>query len=111
MAESRSSAQWLRKALDCAGIPLETPAGLDTLRTFADGKDAVWAVTEARNNAVHPRKDAGAEGLLYWEAWTLGRWFVELMVLNAIRYQGCYSNRLREGRIERVPWARTKQPQ
>lgn len=109
--ERETSAQWLRKALDCAGIPLETPAGLDTLRTFADGKDAVWAVTEARNNAVHPRKDAGAEGLLYWEAWTLGRWFVELMVLNAIGYQGCYSNRLRQGRVERVPWARTKQPQ
>ncbi len=46
---------------------------------------------------------------LYFQAWTLGRWLVELMVLNAIGYQGCYSNRLREGRVEGVPWARTKQ--
>ncbi len=106
-----NTAPWLQEALCHAGIPLETPAGLDALRTFADGKDAVAAVTKARNNAVHSNKEVGAGELLYWEAWTLARWIVELMVLNAIGYQGCYSNRLREGRIERVPWARARQPQ
>ena len=112
-----TTAQWLRRALKRAGVPLEVPESLEALRTFADGlrcpegekKDAAFAITRARNNAVHPRKEVEAAGSLYFQAWTLGRWLVELMVLNAIGYQGCYSNRLREGRVEGVPWARTKQ--
>lgn len=68
-------------------------------------------MTRARNNAIHPRKEVGATGLLYFQAWTLARGFVELMILSAIGYQGCHASRLREGRVERVPWALTRKLQ
>lgn len=117
--ESETSAQWLRMALEYAGVPLETPASFEALSAFVDGlrcpkgekRDAVFAMTRARNNAIHPRKETEVAGSLYFQAWTLARGFVELMVLSAIGYQGSFANRLREGRVELVPWAQTKKLQ
>ncbi len=107
-----TGAEWLRKALQRAGVPLAVPKDMNALGAFVaalpcptdENKDAVFAVTRARNNAVHPAKDAEAGSRVYLEAWTLARWFVELMVLHAIGYKGSYLNRLHRG-VEPVPWA------
>jgi hypothetical protein len=46
-----------------------------------------------------------------WDAWLLGMWYLELVLLRLFDYEGTYSNRLvREGwigdEVQPVPWAR-----
>ena len=109
------TACWLREALAHRQIPVEIPSGSEALATYVDCvvkknevRDAVFAVTKLRNNAVHPKEDAPVADGAYFQAWELARWLVELTVLSVIGYKGTYANRLTrefEGQVEVVPWA------
>jgi hypothetical protein len=62
-----------------------------------------------RNRLVHPPKPNRKEMKLpYFEAFTLGKWYVELIMLSACGYTGKYSNRTKirrwVGEVEHVPW-------
>ncbi len=110
---------WLREALNRRKIPVEIPVASEALWEYVDGvvksggtRDAVFAVTKLRNNAVHPRKDRRIPDGAYFQAWELARWLVELMVLHVIGYTGEYANRLTRrfvGQVEKVPWAQGSQ--
>lgn len=107
------AADQLRLLLSALSIPLALPAELADLQTLA--KELNWvdgpqAFVEIRNRLVHPSKLRRQEQRLpYYEAFRLGKWYVELAILSTCGYGGVYSNRTRErrwiGKVEPVPWS------
>lgn len=90
-------------------IPVETPE-LQSLaaRSHMNWLDAMHALTEIRNSLVHPEhKRHGQFVRVYYEAWNLGLWYLEMSILAICGYSGTYGNRLKQrwyGEIEEVPW-------
>lgn len=66
------------------------------------------AVNDLRNDIVHPKKETEASTQVYFEAWTMAQWFIELALLSLFDYNGTYANRTKwnrwEGKVEPVPW-------
>jgi hypothetical protein len=106
------AADQLRLFLSALLIPLQLPAGLLKLNKAAKAfnwQDGPQAFVEIRNRIVHPPKGARqANGLPYYDAYRLSKWYLELAILSACGYKGVYSNRTRErlwvGEVEPVPW-------
>ena len=104
--------EWIKYALNKAGIPVTIPPELNQLREFA-GKwgfqHGPHAFVEIRNDLVHSEmKLETPNGEIYWQARELGLWYVELMLLSKFGYLGVYGNRLTQewrGQVEPVPWA------
>lgn len=105
--------------LTTCGIPLDIPPALTDLVKVAKAEnwqDGPHATTGIRNAIVHasPKKRArilghGSDARM--EAWSLGQWYLELILLRLFDYNGAYSNRLRlpcwQGtEVEPVPWAK-----
>jgi hypothetical protein len=95
------------------GIPLEIPGETPELQRLAGNSQMKWldaphALTEIRNSLVHPEyKRRGQFGSVYYEAWNLGLWCLEMSLLALCGYSGTYGNRLkrrRVGQVEDVPW-------
>jgi hypothetical protein len=92
-------------------IPIDIPASLPKMQSFAkqfNWIDAPQAITEIRNSLVHPEhKRRDKFGEVFYPAWDLGQWYLELALLRICDYSGTYGNRLVErwvGEIEPVPW-------
>jgi hypothetical protein len=107
-----AAADQLRLLLTVLSVPMSIPEGLADLAAFGKAKalDGPGVFTIIRNKVVHPPKLlAKQQALPYYDAYLLGRWYVELAVLSACGYTGTYSNCTREnrwvGQVERVPWA------
>jgi hypothetical protein len=70
--------------------------------------DAPHALTDIRNSLVHPEhKHRGQYENVYFDAWNLGLWYLEMSILAICGYSGNYGNRLKErwvGEVEKVPW-------
>lgn len=70
--------------------------------------DGMHAITDIRNGLVHPSKQSVTAGEVYFDAWRLSHWYIEMCLLALCGYKGSYSNRLVErlaGQIEPVPWS------
>ncbi|MHC4686030.1 MAG: hypothetical protein ACYTEW_17190, partial [Planctomycetota bacterium] len=102
-----------RLLLGSLDIPLQIPTDLKDLKVLARNHkwvDAAQALSEIRNNIVHPIKkfEFQPRHALY-QGWNLGLWYVELVLLRLFDYRGEYSNRLTPdklwGKLEMVPWA------
>lgn len=111
------------------GIPLTVPDGLPLLRAIVESEDSSTqainngptAVTNIRNKIIHPSKkkretfDKIMEEIaqtdadpVYNEIVQLFRWYITLVLLHEMDYQGEYGNRLvtkNIGVYEPVPWA------
>ena len=95
-------------------IPQEIPAMLTETTKLAKEHtwvDAPQALTEMRNEKVHPQhKKRGKFDAAIYEAWTFSLWYVEMVLLRLCGYSGSYANRLTSprgvGEVENVPWAR-----
>ena len=108
------AADQLRLLLSMSSIPLEIPPRLTELQKAAkefnwpDGPQAFVAI---RNRLVHPPKTKGRQGRTwpYFEAYVLGKWYLDLVILSACKYEGLYANRTKiprwVGEVERVPWS------
>jgi hypothetical protein len=125
----------IRETLVWAGIPTEMPDSLthlseahasinrkDEQRTIAfkkstNGKndlhDGPRIYTSTRNWIGHPTKRnrekfRSLTSPALTEAWTLGVWYLELLLLRLMDFDGLYSNRLVGqkcvGEVEPVPW-------
>lgn len=106
----------LRFLLNQLSIPLSIPNGLRELTACAAGKqlpDGPAAFTWLRNGIVHfTRRNrgrvVGAPTTARNEAWQLGLWYLELILLHWFGFRGEYSNRTIPGRyagqVEPVPW-------
>lgn len=110
----------IRLTLSTCGVPLGVPAELGELLRAAKAEnwqDGPHATTEIRNAIVHASPQKRARILacgpdVFTEAWMLGQWYLELILLGLFDYHGRYSNRLRlpcwQGtEVEPVPWAKT----
>lgn len=108
------AADQLRLLLSTSSIPLEIPQHLTDLqktakeRNWSDGPQAFVTV---RNRLVHPPKAKMRRGKSwpYYEAYLLGKWYLDLVILSACQYKGLYANRTKirrwVGEVEPVPWA------
>ena len=118
-AQKLPASDRIRLMLSTCGIPLGIPSDLDDLLKVAKAEnwqDGPHATTEIRNALVHasPKKRARIFGHGHGprtDAWTLGQWYLELILLRLFDYTGHYSNRLRRGawqgtEVEPVPWAK-----
>ncbi len=98
----------LRLLLSSLDIPIDIPASTPELKQF-NWIDAPHAITEIRNSLVHPEhKRRGKFDEVFYPAWKLGQWYLELAMLRVCGYFGTYSNRLVPerwvGTVESVPW-------
>lgn len=105
------------KASDCfrllcshLGIPKEIPSQCKNLLNMRNDPlwDSLWAITDVRNSVVHPKKKGPlAKPEVSYEAWNLGMWYLEIVLLKLLGYDGKYANRLKDGRgigdIEELP--------
>ena len=108
----------LRLLLSRCGIPLDIPSRFKDLLALAKRRgwnDGPRALTELRNGIVHPKKrrsGAGA-GQEATDAWWLGLWYLELVLLHLFEFNGDYSNRLKDrdsGDLDPVPWRAHSSP-
>ena len=90
-------------------IPLEIPSELIYLvngsKTYT-WKDAPHALTEIRNSLVHPEhKKRGKFNIdIFIQSYTLSLWYLEVSILAILRFKGKYSNRVKNGNVEAVPY-------
>lgn len=108
-----SGADKIRLLLASLEIPVAIPHDLRELSELAarlNWEDGPRALTALRNSIVHPdltRRLQYAQAIP--DAWELGQWFVELIVLRLSGYSGTSAYRLRPrfaGEVRRVPWVR-----
>jgi hypothetical protein len=113
--ERLPAADRLRLLLSSLEIPLEIPHTLQTLAAACRGLgwDGPRAFTELRNDLVHParkKRPLGPGRPPYYEVWSLGQWYVELVLLRLMDFTGVYHERVGParwmGEVVPVPWAR-----
>jgi len=110
--QRRPASRQIREALDAMRIPTNIPRGCRKLRKLAEThgwQDGPRALTEVRNQLVHPRSVYGSTlSGSYFEAWNLSQRYVELMLLRLFGHHGHHANRLAQkwrGQVVYVPWA------
>jgi len=122
--EKLSAGNKLQLLLSKCGIPLDIPPAFTALSTVANGADKKMSgpriATEVRNTIIHPQKKnrekvpgwvskhGVKEADLLWETQQLFKWYITLILLKLMNYNGSYANRLSShkfGTVEPVPWA------
>ena len=82
-SKRRSDRERIERALSNMQIPLDLPKSCESLRVLRDWDTGPQALVAIRNNLVHPQRDlGGVSNMDYWEAWHLGQWYFELMLLS-----------------------------
>jgi hypothetical protein len=103
-------------------IPTELPEqllALSSAATLVEAENGVGALVSLRNAIVHPKRsrrqtitEVGVPARI--EALSVGLWYLELVLLKLIGYNGVYWSRLRSGNNEQVrdtvPWMRGGEP-
>ena len=106
--DGKSARILVRKALEKLSLEAQIPPScpeLEELRRVNSWDDAPHTLVKIRNDLVHPENRHGSISLsTNYEAWSLGQWYIELMLLKLFDYQGSYWNRLTQ-ELERAPWA------
>lgn len=102
----------LRLLAALLNLPPDIPDDLDSLKEDATGNkfaDSFHAITEIRNQLVHPKKKRQFKPQAEFQAWNLAQWYIEMCLLRIMRFEGKYANRLKlgnwAGETEDVPWA------
>ncbi|MDT8390815.1 MAG: hypothetical protein RRC34_09950 [Lentisphaeria bacterium] len=102
----------LRILFSSVGIPLDISTATPETKAYAKKNnwlDAPHALTEIRNSLMHPEhKKKGEFNSLFYEAWKLCLWYLEMSILAICGYSGTYGNRLKQrrvGQVENVPWS------
>lgn len=108
--------------LESLSIPIQLPKqflDLASAVTTLEAKDGVGALVSLRNAIVHPKKgkrqkvtQVGVSARI--EALTVGLWYLELVLLRLVGYNGVYWSRVRSGNNEQVrdivPWMGAGEP-
>jgi hypothetical protein len=108
-AKASDKLRFLATSLD---IPLEIPRCLGALRAGLGKKcsDAMHAITDVRNDVVHPKSRHALNNMARFEAWNLSLWYIEMAILRLCGHTGSHANRLKmphcSGTVEPVPWVR-----
>lgn len=92
-------------------IPTKMSRHLPELSSYAGNKN--WgngpkAISELRNEIVHPDRNSSPGTMVCYEGLQLSLWYVEMILLRMCEYKGIYNNRLKrlgwKGEVEVVPW-------
>ena len=103
-------------ALKEGKIETQIPSGLEKLEEIRKRKrweHGPHTIVELRNSMTHAKSLSGDISIdTYYEAMSLGLWYLELLLLKRFQYTGKYVNRLtpvqRAGDTELVPWAKKR---
>ena len=101
---------FVREALDDLKIPSDVPEGCKSLQRIKTWKHSPHAIVVVRNDLIHPKKKLNdVSDFAIHEAWNLGQWCIEMILLRMFEYRGSYVNRLADWgefdqRIQLVPW-------
>ncbi len=109
----KKTGTWIAKALvknrivkEALPIPPDSCPELARLATEHGWKHGPHALVEMRNEVVHPSQKCGRlSSRAYYEAWNLGQWYLELMLLRRFEASGKYGNRLSQkwvGEVEHL---------
>jgi hypothetical protein len=104
------AADKLRLLATSLEIPTELPSNVPALCKYKpkQNSDSMDVITEIRNALVHSDASIHHPASVYFEAWKLSLWYLDLVLLRLCEHKGSYANRLNEdftGIVRRVPWA------
>lgn len=110
--EKMYARQRIDHLLGWASIPSSLPSELNELRKALPGKSGPECVVTLRNRFIHPRPtDTRHPFDAYVEGWLLAAWYLELVILFWLGYEGRYMPRLAANRwtgaTEAMPWQPT----
>lgn len=104
----------LRNVLSWAGISVDVPPelpALEDLRMEKGWDDAAHVPSWLRNRIAHPKVRAASSGPAHdvlWQGTQLAIWYLELLLLRRLGYNGSYGCRLETdrsaGQTRLVPW-------
>ena len=102
--------KYIENALVELGLDIDIPQVCKELLKLDNLDSGPHAITAIRNDLVHPRQDLDDVSFyVHNEAWNLGQWYIELILLKQFCYQGSYRNRLAgldgSSQTMPVPWA------
>ena len=87
--------EFIAKALEESQIPLDMPSGYRALTQLASWKHGPHALVVIRNDLTHPNQKYGPlSDFVIHEAWNLGQWYIEMILLHMLTFRGKYMNRL-----------------
>ena len=105
--ENLAADERLRRLLRWAGLPTRAhSAALSPRPQHMLKDDNPKLITWTRNRVVHPDKHDQLSGGLARKVGLLALWYVELLLLRLLDYDGYYRNKLDGERIEPVPWGK-----
>ena len=110
--EREPTGEFIQSALKKLDIDSELPNSCKSLKEVKDWESGPHALTAVRNDLVHPKEKLGKlSHYVCNEAWNLGQWYIEMMMLRLLKYQGSYVNRLavwgeHDQAVRPVPWAK-----
>ena len=113
--QGRKEGEWFAQAIEKSGINCQIPNSCSELVQLQEERgwsSGPHALVDLRNDLIHPVNRHGiVSANVYSEAWNLGQWYIELMLLSLFNHNGLYCNRLRyndkSGRgFDPVPWAK-----
>ena len=105
----------IKNALQCLGLGSRLPQDCKELSKLKHWESGPHAIVAIRNDLIHPKeKFSSVSDYAHHEAWNLGQWYIEMILLRMLDYQGSYVNRLagwydQEQVIVPVPWAQESQ--
>ena len=109
---NESNGGFIKKALEKLQVPLDFPKSYEALQKVKNWDHGPHAVVAIRNNLVQRNPTlAGVSNYATHEAWNLGQWYIEMMLLGMLEYGGFYKNRLvgwreHDRAFLPVPWVR-----
>ncbi|MCY3614748.1 MAG: hypothetical protein OXH03_06600 [Bacteroidetes bacterium] len=103
----------IQKALEELDIATNIPEHCESLRKLKriyKWKNGPHALTDIRNDIVHPITKFDDSPILQGEVWVLALWYIEMLLLKKLDHQGEYRSRFATGRTKLepfplVPWA------
>ena len=109
-----STGEFIEKALQKLNLESGIPSSCEELPKNQDWQTGPHALVDIRNDLVHPNVKLGDVSIYaHHDAWNLGQWYIEMMLLSKLGYQGWYVNRLASRHKETeailpVPWAQDR---
>ena len=109
--------KFIRNALEELSLEPQIPPSCPKLKNLQQANswnDGPHALVAIRNDLVHPNVKLGdISHYAHHDAWNLGQWYIEMVLLRKLGYQGSYVNRLASWHKEveailPVPWTQDR---
>ena len=108
--ETSGAGKIIGEALQCLDLGSDLPQDCKELSKLKRWESGPHAIVAIRNDLIHPKeKFSSVSDYAHHEAWNLGQWYIEMILLRMLDYQGSYANRLAGWHIASVPWAQEPQ--